>query len=331
MQPSIYDVHVNVPLTNISIAYMQDQTRFIAPRVFPNVPVLKASDVFYSFTRADFNRDEMQVRQAGRQSAGSGFNVTATGTYRAEVYALHHDIPDQIRANTDSVLNQDLATTQLVTLKALIRRENFWAQKYFTTGVWGNQVTGVSSGPSGSQVLKWSVANSTPIENVRQAITSVQSTTGFRPNKLIINQTVADVLMDHAEIVDRVKYGQTWAPGGNRMAEVSLDALAALWGLDEVLVAGAVQNTAAEGATESTSFIAGNNALLVYAAPAPALMTPSAGYTFSWTGYYGAGIDGARIKRFRMEPEASDRIEIEMAWDMQVVGADLGYFFSAVI
>ncbi len=330
MQPSIYDVHVNVPLTNVSIAYMQDQSRFIAPRVFPNVPVLKASDVYYSFTRADFNRDEMQVRQAGRQSAGSGFNVTANGTYRAEVYALHHDIPDMLRANTDSVLNQDLATTQLVTLKALIRRENFFVNKYFTAGVWNNQVTGVTSGPTGSQVLKWSQASSLPIENVRQAITLVQSTTGFRPNKMVINQTVADVLLDHAEIIDRVKYGQTWVPGG-RMAEASLDALAALWGLDEVLVAGAVQNTASEGTTEATSFIAGNNALLVYAPKAPALMTPSAGYTFSWTGYYGAGVDGARIKRFRMEPEASDRIEIEMAWDMQVVGADLGYFFSSVI
>jgi len=330
MQPSIYDVHVNVPLTNVSIAYMQDQTRFVAPRVFPNVPVLKASDVYYSFTRADFNRDEMQVRQAGRQSAGSGFNVTSNGTYRAEVYALHHDIPDMLRANTDSVLNQDLATTQLVTLKALIKRENFFVNKYFASGVWGNQVAGVGASPSSNQILKWSVAGSTPIENVRQAITLVQGTTGFRPNKLLINQTVADVLLDHAEIIDRVKYGQTWTPGGG-MAEASLDALAALWGLDEVLVAGAVQNTAAEGATEATSFIAGNNALLVYAPAAPALMTPSAGYTFSWTGYYGAGVDGSRIKRFRMEPESSDRIEIEMAWDMQVVGADLGYFFNAVI
>src|SRR5579875_2165250 len=173
MQPSIYDVHVNVPLTNISVAYMQSQDTFIAAKVFPNVPVLKASDVYFAWSRADFNRNEMQIRQAGRQSAGSGYNVSASGTYRAEVYALHHDIPDQVRANSDSVLNQDLAATQFVTNKALICRENIFMQKYFTTGIWNNQVTGVTSSPSGAQFLKWSQSGSTPIETVRQAITSV--------------------------------------------------------------------------------------------------------------------------------------------------------------
>ena len=72
------------------------------------------------------------------------------------------------------------------------------------------------------------------------------------------------------------------------------------------------------------------DALLVYAAPRPSLMAPSGGYTFSWTGLMGAGAMGGRISRFRMPHLKSDRVEMEMAFDHQLVSADLGYYFDDV-
>jgi hypothetical protein len=60
-------------------------------------------------------------------------------------------------------------------------------------------------------------------------------------------------------------------------------------------------------------------------------MTPTAGYTFSWNGYLGAGAEGNRIKRFRIERLESDRVEIQMAFDLKLVAADLGYFFTSII
>ena len=56
-------------------------------------------------------------------------------------------------------------------------------------------------------------------------------------------------------------------------------------------------------------------------------MTPSAGYTFSWTGATGASDSGGRIKRFRLELLESDRVEIQMSFDQKLVAPDLGYFF----
>ena len=41
--PTQSDLHVNVPLTNVSVAYMQDKATFIADKVFPRVPVQKQS------------------------------------------------------------------------------------------------------------------------------------------------------------------------------------------------------------------------------------------------------------------------------------------------
>ena len=60
-------------------------------------------------------------------------------------------------------------------------------------------------------------------------------------------------------------------------------------------------------------------------------MTPSAGYTFSWNGWMGATGMGHRIKSFRLERNESDRIEVQMAYDQKMVGADLGYFFDAAV
>ena len=80
------------------------------------------------------------------------------------------------------------------------------------------------------------------------------------------------------------------------------------------------------------NFIFGDEqALLTYSERSPGIMKPSAGYTFSWTGMRGAGANGGRIKRFRMEHLESDRVEIEMAFDQKQVASDLGAFFNDVL
>ena len=100
----------------------------------------------------------------------------------------------------------------------------------------------------------------------------------------------------------------------------------------KVLVIDAVYNTAAEGAAESNSFIGGLSAALFYRPKNAGLMTPSAGYVFNWTGLIGTtGGAGVRIKTFRMEHLASDRVEIDSAFDMRLVSADLGFYFNNVI
>lgn len=327
MNPTPGDVHVNTPLTNISIAYLQNASNFVAARVFPNIPVSKQSDRYYIYERGDFNRDEMQERAPSTESAGGGYKLDNTPTYFATQFSFHKDIPDQVRANADAVLNPDREATAFVTQKALIKREKVFVSKFFSSSLWAKDYTGVASNPSTGEVLQWSDANSTPIENVRAAKRNIAQSTGFEPNKLVLGRAVFDALLDHPDIIDRIKYGQT--AGGPAMA--GQDTLAKLFNVDEVLVMNAVENTAKEGQSASHDFIGGKNALLCYSTPAPGLMTPTAGYTFSWTGLLGSGAEGNRIRSFRMEALSSDRVEIDMCFDMKLVGADLGNFFSGIV
>lgn len=327
-QPTPSDVHVNTPLTAISVAFLQSQDRFVADRVFPAVPVAKQSDRYYVYDRGSFNRDEMQERAPATESVGSGYRLDNTPTYYCKEWALHKDIPDQLRANADAVINPDRDATEFLTLKALIRREKAWVNSYFKGGVWTYDFDGVASGNAwgSSTVLQWNDANSTPIEDIRKAKTTLLQSTGFLPNTLVIGQPVYDALADHPDIVDRIKYGQT--AGAPAMA--TRNALAALFEVDKLLVMSAIENTANEGATASHSFIGNKKAMLCYAAPSPSLMAPSAGYTFLWSGMHGAML-GQRITQFRMQQLKCDRMEIETCFDFKLVAADLGFFLDSVV
>lgn len=317
-QPTPSDVHVNGPLTNISIAYMQRADMFVADRVFPNIPVPKQSDLYFTYDRGMFFRSEMKKRAPGTESAGVDYTVS-NDNYYADVYALHHDVPDQRRANADNPLQPDREATELLMQQALIFREKEWAENYFAAGKWSNDPT---------PTTLWDAASgSDPLADIELGMSTIGESTGFEPNKCVLSRPVWGVIKNHADIVDRIKYGQT-GPGA---AKVSMEAFAQLIEIDDVMVSRAIQNTAAEGAANAHSYIAGKHCLLVYAAPSPGLMAPSGGYTFSWSGYSGAGPAGQRISRMRADLLKSDRIELEMAFVQKLVAADLGYLLESVM
>jgi hypothetical protein len=112
----------------------------------------------------------------------------------------------------------------------------------------------------------------------------------------------------------------------------SEQALAQLFGIPRIVVMRGIENTAAEGDANAHSFIGGKNAMLCYSAPTPGLMTPSAGYTFSWQGYLGQTntFGMATKRRYRDELEATE-VEGSMAFDQKLVAADLGYFFGDIV
>lgn len=326
ISPSRSDVHVNRPLTNLSVAFAQDAEGFIAARAFPVVPVQKQSDRYFLYPRGDFNRDEMRARAPGTESAGGTYAVDNTPSYSCTSFAYHKDVPDEIRDNADEPMNLDREATDYLTLKFLIRREKLWASTFFATSIWTTQVTGVAAAPGAGQFLQWNDPASTPIEDIRLGRTTTKLVGGLRPNKLVVGSYVYDKLVDHPDIVGRLDRGQTQGP-----AKANLDSLAALFDLKEVLVMDAIENTAVKGATESNAFIGGKHALLIYAAERPGIMTPTAGYTFSWTGRFGASALSSRIKRLRADLLASDRLEIEAAFVPKLISADLGYFFASAV
>ena len=309
-QPTQSQVHVDAILTNISIAYMNEVDNFVASKVFPTVPVAKQSDKYFTYSQADFYRDQAKTRADGTESAGSGYGLS-TATYSSQVWALHKDIGDQVRANSDTPLDPDMDATRFLTHQMMIRQERDWASNYFTTSVWGTDST-----PS----TLWSATGSDPIGDIQTGINTVLSNTGYLANTLVLSYNAYKTLRNHPDFVDRYKYTSA--------DSITPELIGKVLDLPRVMVMKGVYNSAAEGASASYAQIGDKDALLAYVAPSAGLMTASAGYNFVWNGVGGGLGTSVAVSKYRMDWLRADRLEIEAAWDFKVVSSALGYFFS---
>ncbi|MFZ5850328.1 MAG: hypothetical protein ACOYY2_02900 [Actinomycetota bacterium] len=322
-QPTLQDSHLDAILTNISVAYFQDESRFIAERVFPTIPVDKKSDKFYKYGKNDWFRDEAQRRADATESAGSGYTL-GTDNYSCDVWAFHKDVGNQTVANTDAPLNPYSDAAKFVAGRLLLRREIQFVSDYFATGIWGTDMTGVAAAPGANQFVKWSdYTNSDPIEDVEDGKEKVLSTTGFEPNTLVLGYRVFRRLKHHPVLRELIKYTSS--------ENITTALLSRIFEVDRVLVASAVKATNVEGAPEGYDFVYPDSALLAYVTPTPGLYTPTAGYNFAWTGVSsGLGLP-VGTSQIDMPLHKAKRIESEIAFDHKVVGADLGYFFASAV
>ena len=334
--PTVSAVHVQAALSMIASAYIQDAKNYVADDVFPNVPVEHQSDKYFQFSKDDFFRDEAQQRADTDESAGGGFNL-GTASYSADVWAYHMDLGDQTRRNADPAVDMDVATTKFCMMKMLIRKDRFFATQYLKTGLWSVDNTGTAGGTPGTTTPPfWNDdANGDPFTDIAVGQTSILQNTGFEANTFLQTYPVYQALRKHPLVIDRIKY-TTRADA----SKITPELLAGAFDVDRVLVSKAVYNSAAESAAAvpgtasgTYAFIAGKNALLCHSAPEPGIMIPSAGYVFAWSGLTNMNTMGVRVSQIPMPWKGlgTVRTEAEMAFDMEAVGVDLGYYFNAIV
>ena len=307
--PGLNQVHpVDAPLSNMSAAIIQSEAMYgVSRRVFPVVNVSQQSNKYHVWDQQDFFRSDAQKRAPGAESAGSGLRLSQD-TYYCDVWASHFDIDHLTRANADAGVDLEQGAVQKVTRDILIREDQDWATAFFATGIWNS-----SAGPVNGT---WDLVNSTPIEDLRARYYTQVSGTGLPPNTGVLGANTYKRLQDHPDILDRIKYTQT--------AIVTPGLIGSILDIPNMYVLFGVSNSATEGAASGTyAFNAGNHALLCYAAPAPGLYVPSAGYTFHWTTPMGQGFPMA-ISRFLIDERKVERIEAETNFDFKVVSSKLG-------
>lgn len=328
--PTVSDIHIQAALTDISVAYAQEQGLFVAERVAPVIPVAHQADKFFTYTKADWLRSDARKRAPGTESAGGGFRVS-TDNYYSERVAVHMDVSDPERANADPAVNLDADATEYVTQQVLLAEEkDFVTIAMSSASGWdgassSTNMTGQANPSSTtSNFRQWNDVASTPIEDIRGEITTVAKNTGRKPNTLVLGAQVWTALADHPDLLDRIKYTQTGVIGPELLASVL--------GLNKVEVMWITNDTSVEGSTASSySFVAGKNALLAYVEQSPGPRKASALYCFKWTGPVGTPAQGVRIKRFRVEEKESDRVEGESWYVYKQVASGLGAMFAAAV
>jgi hypothetical protein len=338
-QPTVQQVHVQAALTQIAVAYIQEQSAYVADQVFPVVAVEHQSDKYFVFAKDDFYRDEAQLRADAVESVGSGFDLSQL-SYSANVWAYHKDLGGQTRRNADPAVNMDVATTRFVMQKLQIRKDRFFMANFMSNGVWSFDYTRTAGGTPGSATPPfWNDdANGDPYTDIANAQTQILQQTGFEPNTLLMGFPVYQALRKHPLLIDRIKY-TTRADA----SKITPDLMAASFDIERVVVSKAVYNSTVERAVGSNvaqtigaatyGFVASKDAILMHVAPAPGIMVPTAGYTFAWAGMSGLNNLGIRIAQIPAPLLGLEtiRTEGEMAFDQRVVGADLGIHWSGIV
>jgi hypothetical protein len=317
-------VHIDQPLSNLTLAYAQEQTNFIADKVFPVVGVQRQSDKYYIYDRANMNRTGDVKKLAPRTEVNRIGMAISNSAYYTDVYGIGMDFDEQTIANEDAMLEIRSAGAQTLMTRVLIEREQQFAASFFTAGIWTTDVTPANL---------WSdYTNSTPITDVTNGRRVMQlKSGGFKPNTMVIGKEVRDILINHPDILARLNGGATVT----NTAQITDAKLAEIFEVENFYVMEAVMNDTKEGAAEVNSFIGGKNALLCHTPRTSGLMTPAAGLTFAWNNIPNVNNLGITVESFSDDAlkrmQVAEHIQVKMAYDMKVVGPDLGYFFSAVI
>jgi len=307
-QPDLSDVHTNVPMTNISIAYRNPM--YIGRLAVPTVPVVKESDNYYIFDRGSWLRDEAKVTGPGDRSPRGGYTIS-DDNYSVKERSFEMPVPDRIRNNSDSVLGPDRNAINMASDKIELAYEKSAKSLLFTGANWGTATTLV--GPD-----QWSDPDSTPIMDASTARQAVLLGCGFPANTCVMGYAVYETLALHGDLLNRIKYTGT----SERPSMVTPMMIAALFEVDNLLIGKGIENTGVEGGTDAFSHIWGDKVWFGHVASAPALETPSAAYVFS---------TGRSTDMYREPQSRSDIHRCFEAWDAKKTAAGAGFLYEDVL
>lgn len=322
--------HYDALLTNMSLAVMQDR-KGVARRVFPSVPVQERSNNYPRYLREYFLRPGFKLRGPGSVAGDVNYGVKFDKTYFCDVYAERVPLDAQTKANVSRPINPEQDAIELLTRHADILLDLHWADNYFKAAVWDKDWTGVAAGENNTSTLRqFNDAASTPIERVQQMHDEFVELNGLDFNKMVVGRKVHSALKNHPDVKERILYN--FANSGASPAMANEQTMAALFGVDEYIIADMIYDAGKEGDTLAPQFIFGKGMWLGYAPPRVSLKAPLSGITWSWTGYESGANDlGMAVRRYLDVPSKTEYAEGELAFDMTVSATSLGVFVATAV
>lgn len=310
-----HDVHIDVPLSNLAIAYRPEG--FIADQICPIVPVRKQSDSYLIWDIADAYRVESTLRAPGTE-ANVIERTVSSGTFFCKNYALKDRIPyeDIVNADANQIFFERSARAEFLKDKLYLDWE-YRVAKQVTSGTNCYSYSAVASAWTG-------YANATPINNINTAINVIQDATGQKPNSIIFGLYAWRNFCNCTQVLDRI-FGSVGAgPNGRLVAE---EQIKTLFSLERVLVAGAYRNSAEEGQSASLSEIWKDNVLVYYAPLAPRKDKPSFMYAFRWAGVQGMDMTA---EVFTDDKKKAEEVQLGYYQDEKITASGLSFLITGV-
>ena len=310
--PTSGDVHIDVPLSNISMGYKNGN--YIADSIFPLVRSEKQSNKYFIWPKDKWFRNYVHLRAPGDTYPEGDLTLSNTSFF-CDTYHLAFPLNDEEMANQDAGVQLESTGAEWLADQFMLNREAKIIADFFKTGVWANETT-----LSGTD--RWSdMENSDPFSDILTATQTIQKSTGRKPNKLVLGPEVRDQLAQHPLLLELYKY--------TSVPILSDQQIAAALKIPEVVVGEAIDNTAAEGDSFSGEYMWGKNAMLIFTPATPGLRVASAGYTFWWD--MGTGGLVVPITRIREDNRDRDLLRGKHSFDQKATATDLGYIILTAV
>lgn len=307
------DLHIDRLLSNVAIGYFMENN--IAGLIAPIVTVGKQSDVYAIYSRADALRTE-DTKRSPDTEANKVTRTISSSTYYAQNYALKYGVTIEDRENADPIHRQELIND---------------AATYVTDKLaldWEVRVAGIVNstsnvGSSAGVGSEWdAAASSDPIGDMNTAMDNVQDLTGLRPNRIVMGLDAWRSLRRNDQILDRV-FGSTRPQGF-----ATINQVAGLLEVDNILVGAAYRNTAEEGLAESLAKVWGDNVTCYYAPERASRDRPSFMYSFRWAP---PGLPNMQAERHPFDPKRkSEEVEVGYYQDERVTASEYAFTLLAV-
>lgn len=306
-----------VPRADLGIAfheYSPTRARYIGRDILPILKVGKEAATISVTQRKNLTIPET------KHANGAAYNRVELYmdemAYACTDHGLEGQVTDRDREKYADDFDAEVEKTQAVKIKMLMAREKRIKDLIFNTTTW----TGADlyTDNSGSP---WDAAGTGIIKQVQTAREKVRINTGVPANALIISESSLINMMNNTEI--KAKF-----PGATVITEAMLRAqMAAILGIQELLVGQAVYNSADEGQDFSGSEIWVDDYAMVTVLGEEGLpMTePQLGRTVLWQNYIS---DIEYVESYREEQTKSDIIRVEHSVDEKIFDAYFGHLMK---
>jgi hypothetical protein len=265
-QPTMRDVRpVDPVLTNLSFGFRNE--RFLYDQIAPNYRSSEKSGRYTIFTRDYwFRRQGGATRAATSPYLRLGYGVEFA-TFDTVEIGFEKVLGDPIRASSQTPEDLQRVDVEFLVNQLQMEMEVQAAAELFVTGVWGTSTTLTGTN-------QWSdYANSDPIADSDLAIRTILRNTGARPNTLFVGLVGWEKLKEHPLVLDKYKHTQT--------AIMTPQLVAAVLGIQTLVVGDTVRNTANEGSAFVGADIWTDNALYLVK-NTPGLGVANGAYTYIW-------------------------------------------------
>lgn len=306
----------NPALTATFNKFVAAASGFIGLRLAPIFKAGEQAAFYYVFDRENFlNIPRLHARAPGTPYGRSTMKLS-DAVFACKNYGHEVPVADEERAKYAVAFDADQAAIRRNGHIILFNHEVRVKTLFDSNGV-----------PNSGVGAKWddyANAASDPVGDVKAAKRVIAINCGIEPNTIGLSKLVYDKLTEHPKI--KGLYENTDGP-------VSREQLRKAFEVDNLEIAGAVENLANEGQTLNPGYLWGDNVYLAVTNPSQDLQVPNAARTFQWNvaGGSGTGEVGSLVESYRQDDVDADIHRIKHHTDERLTGAEMSYRLNDVL